>query len=168
MVKIVDNFLSEQEVMKLKSVVYDKLFAWYWFDDVSYHKDHPHYNYVNNNLFYMCHILYEAPAYFTKQYQPIAEVFENKFDLKCVLRVKANCYPKSDKVEEHGMHQDYTYKHNGVLNSLNTCDGYTKFESGEKIDSVKNRAIFFDPSVPHTSTNTTNAKRRVNININYF
>ena len=32
----------------------------------------------------------------------------------------------------------------------------------------KNRAIFFDPSVPHTSTNTTNAKRRVNININYF
>ena len=43
MVKIIDNFLSEQEVMKLKSVVYDKMFVWYWFDDVSYHKDHPHY-----------------------------------------------------------------------------------------------------------------------------
>ena len=94
--------------------------------------------------------------------------FAKEKEFKYVTMNRVMKHPKSDKVEEHGMHQDYTYKHNGVLYSLNTCDGYTKFESGEKIDSVKNRAIFFDPSVPHTSTNTTNAKRRVNININYF
>jgi len=66
------------------------------------------------------------------------------------------------------MHQDYEWEHKGALLSLNTCDGYTRFETGEKIDSVANRIIFFDPSIRHTSTNTTNDKRRININFNYF
>ena len=38
----------------------------------------------------------------------------------------------------------------------------------EKIPSVKNRIIFFDPSIPHCSTSCSDSKTRMNININYF
>ena len=69
---------------------------------------------------------------------------------------------------EHGMHQDRPFDHKGMLIYMNTCDGYTRFESGEKIDSVANRIVFFNPFIKHTSTNTTNASRRVTINFNYF
>ena len=51
---------------------------------------------------------------------------------------------------------------------FNTCDGYTKLNDGTKVESVANRALFFDPSIPHQSTNCTNAKARFNININYL
>ena len=37
-----------------------------------------------------------------------------------------------------------------------------------KVDSVENRMIFFDPTKPHASTNTTDQVRRVNIVFNYF
>ena len=37
-----------------------------------------------------------------------------------------------------------------------------------KIESIENRMILFDASRLHTSTNTTNVNRRVNINFNYF
>ena len=36
------------------------------------------------------------------------------------------------------------------------------------IESVENRVLLFDPSLPHSSTTCTNAKARFNININYF
>ncbi len=73
------------------------------------------------------------------------------------------------------MHTDWPSK--GDLNrkaclfGINTCDGYTKIDDGKesvKIDSKANRAILFDSTIPHCSTNTTNDTRRVNINFNYF
>ena len=65
------------------------------------------------------------------------------------------------------MHRDYETKHKGVLYSLNTCDGYTIFEDGTKVKSVANRALLFDPSIPHCSTTCTNAWYRSNIILNY-
>ena len=37
-----------------------------------------------------------------------------------------------------------------------------------EIDSVKNRLLMFDSSRPHSSTSATDAKARINININYI
>ena len=38
----------------------------------------------------------------------------------------------------------------------------------EKIESIENRALLFDPSIEHRSTTCTDAKGRININFNYF
>ena len=32
----------------------------------------------------------------------------------------------------------------GAIFSLNTCDGYTKFKDGTKVESVANRIVIFD------------------------
>jgi hypothetical protein len=69
---------------------------------------------------------------------------------------------------EHGMHTDYDFSHTSAILSINKCDGYTKMEDGTKIDSVPNRIVIFDGSKPHTSSTTTDAPIRININYNWF
>ena len=89
-------------------------------------------------------------------------------NVKALIRAKANLYSNQSKIIEHDIHTDYPFKHKGVLFSLNTCNGFTEFEDKTKIQSVENRAIFFDPSLPHHSSTCTDAPTRVNINFNYF
>ena len=55
-----------------------------------------------------------------------------------------------------------------ILDELNTYLHPPVSIDDDKIKSVANRMIFFDPTKPHASTNTTNKDRRVNINFNYF
>ena len=172
MVKIVDNYLDEYKFDKLRKMIVNQQFHWTWTDYVAREDE-------EKSLFYLTHVLC-ANQTLTRQkswphihvsqfYNSFLDIFTNMvFDAKTIIRIKVNCYPRGDVLEEHGMHQDYEWEHKGALLSLNTCDGYTRFETGEKIDSVANRMIFFDPSVRHTSTNTTNDKRRININLNYF
>jgi hypothetical protein len=91
-----------------------------------------------------------------------------KLNAKSLIRVKINCYPCTEVIKENESHKDYEYDHKGFIYYFNTCDGYTKLNDGTKIDSVANRALFFNPSIPHQSTTCTNAKARFNMNINYF
>ena len=171
MVKIVDNFLREDDFKKLKEVVFSGEFTWNWLDGVSFHKDSPNLDDDKRHLSYLVHVLYLGPGSLSPLFNlftPILEKYRYNFNIKSLVRIKINCYPQSNVLEEHGMHTDYDYEHKGILIYLNNCDGYTRFESGEKIDSVANRVIFFDPSKEHTSTNTTDASRRVTMNFNYF
>ena len=72
-----------------------------------------------------------------------------------------------NKFIEHIPHIDYDFKHKGAIYCLNTCNGHTNF-MGEKVDSVFNRMILFNPTVLHNSTTTTDKIVRMNINFNYY
>jgi len=51
---------------------------------------------------------------------------------------------------------------------LNTCNGYTKFQTGEEVKSVANRFVEFDRSAMHCSVNPTDVPLRGVINFNYI
>ena len=51
---------------------------------------------------------------------------------------------------------------------INTNNGYTKFENGEKVESVANRMVTFSTNLKHTGTSCTDERTRVVINFNYF
>ena len=72
-------------------------------------------------------------------------------------------------MNEHKPHKDNAQarRWRGAIYCLNTCDGYTGFSDGTKIDSVENRLILFDSTQDHFSTSTSNAQARININVNY-
>ena len=65
------------------------------------------------------------------------------------------------------MHTGYPFPHKSAILYINTCDGYTKFEDGTKIDSVANRMLVFEGETLHTSSSTTDQVVRCNINFNY-
>ena len=111
--------------------------------------------------------------------EPQSEIYTNIRDIfvprlkqvanfRSMIRIKINAYPYTNIVKEHKDHIDSDFKHTGAVFSLNTCDGFTKFSDGTKVESVANRIVFFDASKFHHSSTTSNAKLRYNINFNFL
>ena len=183
MIKVIDNFLDKNDFNEVQEAVMAANFPWYHFDQ-PVNVTHLQSDWDKtpqeikketervSDFFFMVHMLYDNqnPNAANKEGALNAILpITSKLKVKELIRVKINSYPNQGKLIEHMWHVDTDYKHKGCLLALNTCDGYTKFKDGDtKVDSVANRAILFDPSIEHTGTNTTNAQRRVNLNINYF
>ena len=125
-----------------------------------------------NWSWYMINMLYSTDTPQNEICGKIYEMFVPKFkklaNFKTMIRIKMNAYPYTNVVKEHKEHIDFNYEHIGAVFSLNTCDGYTKFSDGTKVESVANRIVFFDASKKHQSTTTSNAKLRYNINFNFL
>ena len=125
-----------------------------------------------NWSWYMINMLYSTDTPQNEICGKIYEMFVPKFkklaNFKTMIRIKMNAYPYTNVVKEHKEHIDFNYEHIGAAFSLNTCDGYTKFSDGTKVESVANRIVFFDASKYHQSTTTSNAKLRYNINFNFL
>ena len=120
---------------------------------------------ILNNM-YFSNLIYSNTILNPKYYNILKEL-RDKLEIKSLIRIKVNLYTRTDYLVHHPDHCDTGFSHKGALFSLNTCDGFTVI-NGEEIPSVANRMIFFDPSIPHHSTNCTNAPHRMNINFNYF
>ena len=125
-----------------------------------------------NWSWYMINMLYLKDTPQNEICGKIYEMFVPKFkelaNFKTMIRIKINAYPYTNVVKEHKEHIDAEFSHTAALFSLNTCNGYTKFSDGTKVESVANRIVFFDASKYHQSTTTSNAKLRYNINFNFL
>ena len=170
--KVIDNFIPKKDFDELSAKIMGNYFPWFYYDTIVSDLDKGK---IGNQFFHM-HMLYDndRPTFKTSWeiMDPILRILQELEDLnvrmKTLIRVKVNSFPNQGKLIEHGMHKDFPFPCRACLFSMNTCDGYTKFADGTKVDSVANRAILFDPNIEHTSTSTTNDTRRVNINFNYF
>jgi len=164
--KVIDNFLPKENFLVIKEMLLGNNFPWYYYPAiVDFTKPSP------GPLFYMMHLFFN--------YDPVVGSMSGYFDIiknnllkfidvKALMRVKANLNPNQNIKRINYPHADYPFTHKGAIFSVNTCNGGTLLKDGTKIDSIENRILFFDPSVEHDSENCTNAKVRVNININYF
>jgi hypothetical protein len=157
--KIIDNFLDGEYFDSL--VLAMERWEWYFQSGVAYKEV------VVDNFYHMTHLFYSKNAPVSPHYDKLLPLL-TKLQVECLIRLKANMYPNTATLHEHGMHTDKNFLHSGAILSLNTCDGYTKLKDGTKIDSIANRVLLFDPGIEHCSTTTTNAPARFNINMNYI
>lgn len=160
--KVVDNFLPKKNFTTIKNLIFGSNFNWFYRSDVNFNKiESP------NMLFYFNHLFYKTVPY-SEAFSIINENLLSFMEIKALIRVKANMYPNQRLKIENGFHTDYNFSHKGAILYLNTNNGRTILNDKIKIDSIENRILFFDPSIPHDSENCTDQKVRVNININYF
>ena len=165
--EVIDDFLDKEYFDSLVTRFTDKektgnpMMPWFLQSSITKYKI------VEGNLFYMTHMFYEDNIPMSTHYDCLIPLLE-KLKAGCLIRVKANLYPNTERLHEHPMHTDFDFHHSGAVLSLNTCDGYTKLNDGTKIDSVANRVLLFDASEEHCSSTTTNDHARFNININYI
>lgn len=160
--KIIDNFLPKEEFERLSNIVMSNEFAWYWqskiniehTSEVDYTSYFTHVCFNHNSI--------NSPTFY--EFKNILDILK----VKAVIRLKINCYPNTGKLDVHEPHSDEPYPHKGFILYFNTCNGHTILGDGTKIESIANRALLFDPSIPHQSTNATDVKARFNINMNYF
>ena len=163
--KVIDNFLPEDIFAQLEQgIVWNNEFSWTLIHKVTFEEP-------ENSDFqslYFSHLGYFGDVPLTGLHQMCYEVCKAIGDYRALIRLKANFYPYTPDIYEHCRHIDFPYEHKGALLSLNTCNGFTRLEDGTKIESVRNRMLFFDPSKTHNSSTTNDQKGRFNIQINYF
>ena len=173
--KVIDNFLPQDDFDTIASTIMSKGFPWFHQEDIVDEGEKKY----GDKTFYSTHWLYkdDKPRFDTSlEYvwpilKKLGSMNEDEYKLRTLVRVKINSYPNQNKFIEHIWHEDFepdTIPYKACLFYINTCDGYTKFKDGTKIESVANRALLFDPTITHCSTNTTDQTRRLNININYI
>ena len=92
-----------------------------------------------------------------------------------IRRLKVNITHRTSKVVETGLHTDEHelnipdgLKVKSSIFYLNTNDGYTSFESGEKVMSVENRLVLFDAMEKHAGSTCTDARYRAVVNCVYI
>jgi len=186
MVTVKDNYLSEEEHQTLYNIVSSEYFPWYfnWYTNLYVSKDlefpyknkrAPHPGFSDSDInetdlesFQFVHILYNLSRVNSSEIK-IVEPILTKLNYKALIRVKLNLNPYSQKLIVWPYHQDQAFKAKAAIYYLNTNNGYTLFKKGKKkINSVKNRIVFFDADDYHLGTNSTNCKNRLVLNLNYF
>jgi hypothetical protein len=160
-VKIIDNFLSKEVFEKLQNTLLGNSFDWYYNSFVDY-KNKP------NKQFQFIHFFFNnnwRGSNFNL-IEPIINIIK-PFSL---VRIKANLLTKTENIIANEFHKDFDNVKNlttGIF-YINTCNGYTIFKDGTKVESIANRFVSFDSQLEHTGTSCTDENIRVLINFNYF
>jgi hypothetical protein len=160
-VKIIDNFLSKEVFEKLQNILLGNNFDWYYNSFIEY-TNKP------NKQFQFIHF------FFTNNWRGsnfnLIEPIINIIKPFSLVRIKANLLTKTEKIIANEFHKDFDNVKNlttGIF-YINTCNGYTIFKDGTKVESVANRFVSFDSQLEHTGTSCTDENIRVLINFNYF
>ena len=164
--EVIDNFLEPEDFKILTDDILStnsgfSVFPWYAQQGVTVTDGR------NNDHWNLIHSFYQNYEIQSGFFKHLSDVID-KLQIKSLIRIKANLYPKTDKIIEHDFHADFDFSHKSGLYSLNTNNGCTIMEDGERIESVANRMIIFDASKLHKSTTCTDENFRANIVFNYF
>lgn len=159
---ITDNFLPDDEFVKVRDTMMGHLFPWYLNDGKVFPDDG---DYQLTHTFYHSNVV---TSEFFINLKPIIERLESV----SLLRIKANLNPKECESNVCDFHCDFDPpQRQGWVTSIlyiNTNNGYTSLKDGTKIKSVANRFITFPCSTMHNGATCTDENVRVLINFNYI
>ena len=153
--KVIDNFLDQDSFNHFKNIITGQYFPWY-FNNQKVLDDNHLDNYQFVNTFKDGNTA-----------MPLLDVFKEKFNVSNFLRAKLNCTTKTNKIFEFKSHRDLDVNCLVSIFYINSNNGYTKFENGQKIESIENRLITFDNNLKHNGTTSTNSQTRIVLNLCY-
>jgi hypothetical protein len=161
--QIIDNFLPKKDFLKIKETILNLDFPWYYQPVINdLHEENK-----KDLTCYFTHLAYDNKIN-SSFFEILQKLLLSKIDYNSLIRVKCNLHPRTNVLEKHKFHVDFTYPHKGAIYYINTNNGKTLLKNNVEIDSIENRLLLFNSSIEHASTSTTNEKVRINININYI
>ena len=171
-IKVIDNFLDNEQYNAMENMLLAKTdeylhFKWSFLDSTVDYSFRPEVNKQTCDEldnFQFTHMFYFF-RYPISEYAP--HVLYDALGVEGIIKCKANLTTRGNKIVEYGYHQDVDFPCKTAVWYLNTCDGYTIFDDGTKVESVANRVVIFPSHLRHTGTNTTNSKYRIVVNVNY-
>jgi Rps23 Pro-64 3,4-dihydroxylase Tpa1-like proline 4-hydroxylase len=162
--KILDNFLSQEEFNNIKNVMTGRNFPWYYAPCANNGKD---------NLSHLTYYFYttEDDIHTNGDVKLIKPILD-KLKYTAIIRIKANLtYPSINKGDFY--HNDNYFKNTTTaVFYLNDNNGGTKFKIKSKIkfiESKANRMIIFPSHIQHSVVrHNNNDLGRFVINFNYY
>lgn len=153
--KVIDNFLEQDKFDFFKEQILSEYFPWYFNSRKVLKDNHP-------DNFQFVHTFTNGSSAL-----PLLDVFKDKLNITNFIRAKINCTTRTSKIFKFKLHNDLDEDGMVSIFYLNTNNGYTEFETGEKIKSIENRLITFDNKLKHFGTTSTNTQTRIVLNMCY-
>tara|TARA_B100000427_G_scaffold291392_1_gene268169 strand:+ start:749 stop:1300 length:552 start_codon:yes stop_codon:yes gene_type:complete len=165
-IQVIDNFIKDEYFKPISDFLLTPTCPWSFYEGIVTQT-------LPKDSWQLCHLFYSGP-----ESSPAIQLMYpliDKIDPHVLLRVKANLTVKSPLItvtkpyheDYHGLTQQGCSYMTGIY-YVNTCNGYTEFESGEQVDSVANRMVIFQGNKLHGGSTTTNNINRVVINFNWI
>ena len=163
--QIFDDYLDREIFLSIRSALEGPDFPW---EPSAILKDppadlDPAYNQQEVHGFFLKNA---KRQFVSRQFGIIRPLIEKLAPLD-LIKVKLNRTSKKERHYEHAMHRDT--QRPGATTAvfyLNTNDGYTAFDDGEKVHSVENRLVLFDAARTHTGAFCTDCDYRLVLNLN--
>ena len=155
--EVIDNFLPEDQFKIIENNLLHTRFPWGFVPQV-YSSEraqfvHEFWNPIEGNI---------------SEHKQLTIPFINRLKPSAILRIKANLQPKNIEVYEDPLHVDLSkVSCTTSIFYVNTCNGYTYFEDGSKVESAANRLVTFPSQTKHAGTTCSDQVSRVVINFNY-
>lgn len=163
MIKIVDDYFPQYTFNKLKKVLFSNEVPWFHIGHVANNNEPENMDLYN---YYFTHSVYIDHSPNSALWEEFSEIL-TLLDIKSLIRIRINLYPRTEIVYKHGFHQDFLFEHNTCLIYMNTCNGYTAIDD-TIVESIENRVVFFNGNVKHHSTTCTDSRTRMTVAISYF
>ena len=175
MIEVTDHFLDRESYRKIADFLLssDKCDWKYNHEKVSSSKDELN-NYQFIHLFYSCHSVTGKGQHKISKHIDILTPLINKMRFIALHRIKANLEPIKSERYHSKFHYDLAVQDKPcpsmttAIYYINTNDGYTEFETGEKVRSVANRYVKFPSNIKHRGVSQLDTKVRCVLNCNYF
>ena len=182
-IHVYDNCLPFPVFKRMQEILLGLNFPWYYNEGALYNKEtkynpvappiHSHKD--DLDVFQFTHLFFRERAFAWSPYKEVILPILNVLEPRAWIRVKANLGPREPKPVVGGWHYDSSYDKNkpyddtitGTLH-MNTNNGYTLLETGDKIKSVENRLVLFPCNILHTGITQTDTKVRVLLTFNFF
>ena len=170
--KIIDNFLSQEELFLIQSTFFPQdlnnpnNFAWYYQKGIVRDPELGPTGYEENDWIYV-HSLYSSDNGLRyDKFYPIVKPIIDKLNVKKLFDVRANLLVPTPKHIYHEFHTDRKVPHSVALFYITSCNGFTVLKDTTEVECEENRMLLFDGSIEHHSVTSTDYPRSV-ININY-
>ena len=169
MYRVIDNVLSEDDLIKIEqNVLQAPIFK--VFNSTASKQSSNVYDVMMSRVFFSSYYSQSQESGFDKEYLPYFYPLLDKIVSGFLLRVSLNLTFATPNPYVSEFHVDTEVKNsNTCVYYLNSNNGGTKFrDSGEIVQSQRNRGVIFPSHFSHAAVNTTDTKLRWVLNINYL
>ena len=174
-IQVIDNYLSPTDHKKIYDLLLkDGIMDWKYNEKkVSLSRGDDKNDYQFTHLFYTFHSLSGA-RHITSQKIDVLIPLVKKLNFIALHRIKANLEPIKKERFKSDWHYDVAMDGKPCptmttgIYYVNTNDGYTEFETGDKVKSIANRFVKFSSDIKHRGVSQLDTKVRCVLNCNYF
>tara|TARA_R100000742_G_C4279310_1_gene103542 strand:- start:1774 stop:2277 length:504 start_codon:yes stop_codon:yes gene_type:complete len=159
-IKVTKDFLSKHEFDNIFGLISGSDFSWFYQQEQ---------NPNSKDGFFFSHKIYDNDHSNSNHFNRIMNPLKMRIQYTSLIRAQINLLTRSDKPRRSIMHRDFN---NDTITTglfyLNDNNGYTEFESGEKIKSISNMYVEFPVKLKHRAVSQTDIDCRAVLNLNYL
>ena len=156
---IKDNLLDDVHLTQLDELIHSKC-NWFLQKEQTLGKD---------DGCWFQHIIYVEDMPTSALYEPVIKIFKNHLKYVSLCRITVNLLPRLQPPSISGFHTDFEPRRiTTAIFYLNTNNGATEIEGGDRIDCVRNRLIMFPANTSHRAIGQTDVTKRIVFNFNFI